>query len=463
VATISASGAHGVELTDIGNIVVQNLIITGDGSTGFNGVFLNITSTAGLSDIVLTNLDISAFGRGGVLCVAPDHASAVLSGVTIQDCVISNCTGATGVVGGAAGICFAGPWIDVGSSGFSTHRLFDDILVTRSTVSSCPGSPSGPLYQSGSGILVTQCTNSEISYNFVDSCGAQDNQGNAGIEYNWATDCVAKFNEIHLQQSNTPSDGDGIDFDIDCQNCIMEYNYIHECFGFGALLFNFSGGTRSGCIMRYNILEANASFADTQDFYSDISVAADSSGNAPTGVVIHNNTVYATQKLAMDVQYNTVTGHIANNIFYSIVDGNTYPVARYGSGATVNGNNYFQTTNFHITYNGTSYTSFSAFQSGASQEANGLSVDPKLVKPGFGGVVGGYGPPQPTAYQLLQGSPMIGAGLDLSGLYSIDPGTQDFYGSTIPLASRFNIGAYGGVGGGGGLFKIKLGFGTWVV
>jgi hypothetical protein len=232
----------------------------------------------------------------------------------------------------------------------------------------------------------------------------------------------------------------------------------------GSFFYNFSGGTHSGCVARYNILEGNDSFATSDPVYADISIGSDSSGNAPTGVLVHNNTVYTTGRSAIVVQYNAITGHITNNIFYSVVSGSSQPVAVYGSGMTLNANDYLQPTSFHVSYNGTSYTSFASFQSGASQEANGMSVDPKLVKAGSGGVVGGYGRPQPTAYQLLPSSPMIGAGLDLSASYSINPGPQDFYGNTIPLASRFNIGAYGGVGfSASGFFKIRLGLGTWVV
>jgi hypothetical protein len=35
-------------------------------------------------------------------------------------------------------------------------------------------------------------------------------------------------------------------------------------------------------------------------------------------------------------------------------------------------------------------------------------------------------------YQLREGSPAIGAGLDLRKLFGLDPGPVDFYGTALP-------------------------------
>jgi hypothetical protein len=58
----------------------------------------------------------------------------------------------------------------------------------------------------------------------------------------------------------------------------------------------------------------------------------------------------------------------------------------------------------------------------------------------------GYAPPLPLAYQLISGSPMIGAGLDLNAQFSINTGTQDYYGNANPRSGVNPIGAYGGPG-----------------
>jgi hypothetical protein len=45
-------------------------------------------------------------------------------------------------------------------------------------------------------------------------------------------------------------------------------------------------------------------------------------------------------------------------------------------------------------------------------------------------------------YQLLPGSPAIGAGLDLRALFSIDPGKRDYYGAALPALGVLSIGAH---------------------
>jgi hypothetical protein len=70
----------------------------------------------------------------------------------------------------------------------------------------------------------------------------------------------------------------------------------------------------------------------------------------------------------------------------------------------------------------------------------GKSNDPQLKNPGNGGIVGGYAPPLPVAYQLQPTSPMLNAGLNMQALFGINPGQQDYYGNTLNTA-KLSIGA----------------------
>ena len=84
-----------------------------------------------------------------------------------------------------------------------------------------------------------------------------------------------------------------------------------------------------------------------------------------------------------------------------------------------------------------------AWQASTSQEeisgSNvGLTGDPQLEAPGGGGTTNGYNPLDLEAtYKLMSSSPMINAGLNLSSQFSIDPGSQDFYGTTIPSGGYY--------------------------
>jgi hypothetical protein len=45
-------------------------------------------------------------------------------------------------------------------------------------------------------------------------------------------------------------------------------------------------------------------------------------------------------------------------------------------------------------------------------------------------------------YQLTNGSPAVGAGLDLRKQFGIDPGPVDFYGNPLPSEGPSSIGAH---------------------
>jgi hypothetical protein len=45
-------------------------------------------------------------------------------------------------------------------------------------------------------------------------------------------------------------------------------------------------------------------------------------------------------------------------------------------------------------------------------------------------------------YQLREGSPAVGAGLDLRKMFGIDPGPVDFYGNPLPTEGRLSMGAH---------------------
>jgi hypothetical protein len=478
-ATILGVGSDGVLLTDIGNIIVENLILTGDGSANFNGVNVTVT-TGAVSHVTISGIAASGFGRCGVLLVTPNTANS-LSDVTIQNCAIANCTSHITITDNLTAGILSGISSSIGKVGanggsYVSTLALANVVVSGCSVTNCPGDASSPsLAQSSTGVLLCNTNGGTVTGCYIADNGANEAQGNSGIETNWCSDITVSFNEVYnIISSNAPGDGDGIDFDVGSQNCVAEYNYVHHCGGTGLAMFNFGSFTNSGNIFRYNILENNIQSHGYP--HSEITILSFSSGTAPSGIAVYNNTAYNDIHASGDAYMvimdtaagggtGNVSGHFCNNILYN---GNAGSTAQFTfaqvSSLTVNGNDYFAAGSKNWDWNGTSYSTLAAFKSGASQEANGLSVDPKLVKAGSGGVVGGYGAPQPTAYQLLPGSALIGAGLDLSSVYSINPGPQDFYGAAIPVASRFNIGAYGGLGfSASGFFKMRLGFGTWVV
>ena len=465
-ATITPTSADGVAITNVSNVVVQNLTLTGDNSQNFNGVNLAQDGTVGpIAGFKFANLTISNFGRAGIIGTAADVANSV-SGVSVLNCSVSNCTGNINITGQVtAGIVFGtaqalGTRTQNGET-FTTTLAFVNTRVDTCTVENCPGTASpGSNAQCSTGVLFYNSANGLIQFCFISGNGANETQGNAGIEVNWNTNTVAQFNEVFNQISvNAPSDGDAIDLDAGCINCTVQYNYCHHCGGAGISLLNFSPFSHTGNVVRFNILENNM---QSHTLLGELAFLSFSGGSMPTGFQVYNNTVFnninsGTVNLVSFFNDggqagSTSTGVFANNIIVKGNASNTLGiefVAITLPGFSVNGNFYFSAGATSWNFNGTSFTTLAAYKTGSGQEANSSVANPLLTSPGSGGTIGGYNPPNPTAYDLQTGSPAIGVGLNLATAFSINPGTQDFYGNAIPngTGTGFNAGAFGGTGG----------------
>lgn len=454
-STISPTAADAIELQNIGGMLIENLILVGDNTANMNGInTINDNSVGSTSDIILSSLTISGFGRAGILGVFPNIVNTVKN-ITVQNCNVSNCTANVNILNNiTAGICF-GTNISVGTRSsdggiFTATLAAANIVVKNSVVENCPGStiPNTP-YQTSTGIFIgnTLLSANAITRNFVSGNGANETKGNAGIECNWCSGgasltWVVTQNEVNNQISvNAPADGDGIDFDSGCINLGMEQNYIHDCDGVGIFFFNFGAFTHSGCAARYNILQNNAKLHDFE-----IWVSSGTGSTGPQNIAIYNNTVYdaisRTATLVIMDGVTAVSGIFENNI---IINGATGPDLNIFfsvvTNFTANNNLYLAaSTAYNWNWNGTVYTTFASYKTASGQDANSLAgVDPQLTAPGTGGTYNGYSPPQPTAYDLAAGSPAAGTGIVIA-----DGGSQDYYGNPVPnsTGSGYSIGAY---------------------
>src|SRR5205823_6042897 len=102
---------------------------------------------------------------------------------------------------------------------------------------------------------------------------------------------------------------------------------------------------------------------------------------------------------------------------------------------------------FTINWGGTLYATLAAWRTATNQEKNGAtstgtSVNPQLVSAGGGGIVGDAAQLHLlTAYELLSGSPVINAGIDLTVL-GVSAGSRDYYGDTPRYNGAFDVGAF---------------------
>ena len=111
-------------------------------------------------------------------------------------------------------------------------------------------------------------------------------------------------------------------------------------------------------------------------------------------------------------------------------------------------NDYFNAGNGSTNYmwGQTSFGDLVGFQAGTWQEAQSVAINPVIKTAGGGTTLGSTtGPqPDPAAYRLGIGSPVIGAGVNLAGPpYNLSVGSRDYFANPVPNISvtGFNMGS----------------------
>lgn len=423
-ATIAPTSASVVpfKLLNQDYVTLNNLNLT----AGASAQSFWLSSTSGTHTNITMNNFTATGGNNGA--VGGDAGSAGWNNVLIENFLILNSAGAgLGAYGNVAGT-----------------QTNSNIIVQNGTIHD--NGLNGVFLGNVNGGLIQNV----VAYNN----GGTSTVGPVGIWTYESNAVTIQFNESYNNTSANGTDGDGFDIDGGTTNCLAQYNYSHGNLGTGYLLWNYAGVTWNNNTVRYNISENDGS--QPGGFYGSITFGKGSGASAVTNAQVYNNTIYTNLGSgfsAIAVRDAGTTGHVANNILYTSSTADLILAVGNPSSLLFTGNDYYASGTFAISWNSTSYSTFSAWQTATSQEKIsgtnvGLTSNPSLQSPGSGGTVGGYAPPAPTAYELLTGSPMIGAGLNLSTQFSINPGTQDYYGNAIPEGSGtgYPVGAYGGAG-----------------
>jgi hypothetical protein len=330
-----------------------------------------------------------------------------------------------------------------------------DYAITNVYIGHCQtfnssGDPNQTSSSSGNGIvlgsvnggLIERC----LSYNNGWLCNAA--AGPAGIWCYTSNAVTIQYCEAWRNQG-VNADGDGFDFDGDTSNSIMQYNYSHDNDGAGLLVCEYSGAPNpnSNNIVRYNVSQDDCRKRayGSIDFYN--------AGPGLQNCEVYNNTIFLSPPAygsvaAVNLYSPTTNVHIRNNILVTTGGMPLVNINAAQSGLVFDHNCYWSSgAAFSITDN-VAYSSLSSWRSATGNEASvGINVDPMLTAPGTAGTIGNADNlVSLSAYKLQNGSPMIDAGLNWSAL-GINPGTQDFYGSSIAQGSSFDIGAHEFPGG----------------
>lgn len=454
-ATISRTASSGFSAGNKSYITLSNLNFTGSGGTTTSGVVFSY-STGSSNGIVINNLDVSGFASSGIFVDC--SGGGQLTGLTISNCNAHGNTATNNSQGlGTAGILCYGVY---GAQVSTTYQLHT-VLIQNCTAHDNLGC-AGDTNWNGSGIFVgesdsatiTQCT----AYN--NGVNSTNLSGPIGIWFGDTKNGIISFCESYNNHTGTgTTDGGGFDMDGGCVNCTIEYCYAHGNDGNGFANYTYDDPGKitgnSGCTIRYCVSESDAHGRIGQ---GGILVGCESSASN-TGIAVYGCTVYGATAvsgqncLSAFTHGGTLSGYVANNIFYATGSVNLVgTTATNPSSVSLLNNDYFTTGSFNIYWNSTNYSTFAAWQTATGQEKIsgvnvGLTSNPLLTNPGGGGTCGTQ-PPQlcPSAYVLQSGSPMRRAGLDLTQApYSFSIGSQDYYGNTI-VGGNLSVGAYSQTG-----------------
>lgn len=412
-ATIDGANAEALVIEGAGHVAVRALEFQGAGRKTGNttsGIVIRKSHHIEVADVETRGFRVSGLELDGVENVRVMRLRAHLNG--------------------GAGMSSGGGWSK-------------NIYVADSLFENNPGNPVVRRNHSGNGIVIGNAE--EV---VIERCEARHNgwdmpwtgNGPVGIWTYRADRVTIRYCVSHHNRS-TARDGGGFDFDGGVTNSVFEYNYSHSNFGAGFLICQYrNAGPFANNVVRYNVSQDDGLFDHDAGIYVWVG------GGEMKSTLIHNNTVFNSKGSAVIIrgvkeyadQMPQLT--IYNNIF--VTQGPQIIGAEHGKFA---GNLYWSVgeRGFRVdAFKSLQEWSAATGQEMAHGKLAGIFADPLLRKDGNGLLTDPKRLQELAEYQVLPGSPAIGAGLDLRRLFSIEPGRRDYYGNALPASGPLSIGAH---------------------
>jgi len=445
-AIISTNTTAGLYAYNVGGMEVQNLTFAANGATNntANGVeFYMEQTSANIDHIVVNNVEVYGYGGRGIL-LGGWGTTKGYNGVRITNCIARN--------NGRAGI-------EIYHS--SQQYINTNVYVAYCRAYQNDGRSDYTANYSGSGIIVSGTDGALVEY-----CEAFENGKNnagtdggpIGIWFHNLKNGTIQFCESHHNKAGLNADGGGFDLDGGCQNCTVQYCYSHDNEGAGYGLFEYgSDNAFTNNVVRYNISQNDGRKND----YGGIVLWGMDASHKITNTEIYNNTVYVnnaavvngTPSAVMIINDNASQIHLRNNIFYVTGGANMLDAATTAGVSAIlfQNNNYYAESTGNFLWGANTFTTLNAWKAAATGQemlnatSLGSAANPLLVNAGGGGTIGpasGGDLLALTAYQIQGSSALINAGLNLSSLFGINPGTRDFYNNPIPVNGAYDVGAH---------------------
>lgn len=455
----SSTLTRAIQLNNLSDVVLENFVVIGGttavlGVLSGNGIEIVRTTQGGINlpvdgitvqnNLVMDFADeIYAFQYAG---------SAQRMSCTIQNNFVTG-TSATTTID-------LGIWVRFANNSCN---------VIGNLVTNIGGHTNSP----GNGILIADSAANNVSeFNVVHHVGANSTTCGGPVG-NWAfnsTGVTIQFNEGYLVGPTRYTVGcDWVNFDFDggVSNSFMQYNYSHQSFGPGILLYNATVGGHAWTnnVIRYNISEGDGS----GNIGGSITYTGENVSNSSV-VYVYNNTIWQNNPTMSNsnsqspIAFTTCPGGagsiIANNVFGET--NNSSNQVRFINFSFLTcpnliwkANNWYNITGSGnliwggIGSSGTQCTTLACWQNNVpGGDAGATTANPQLTAGGSGGTCNSTTGPQqcPSNYMLRSGSPMIGAGADLTVSPYDQTITRDYYGNSVPrhFGTGWNIGADGG-------------------
>ena len=307
-----------VKIAGVSGIVLQDTIIRGNNGDSQYGVWIINPNVTVADGITVQRTDISGFYATST----NDYGAEIF--VTSYPHGLNHVSLLNNVLHGSSGPTSPD---DNGISGWSyTGKSIQNVLYQGNTVYDIGGKANGIAGAVGNGILANGVDGGVLQNNVVHDLGANVTTcgGPGGVWAYNSNNITIQFNEAYDIQPVpyvSGCDWTGYDLDSGVTNSTVQYNYSHDNYGAGYLLF--AGSAWGPNTVRYNISERDARVNSA--WTGSITIAG--SDGPVSGVAnIYNNTVWQPQSGAPAINNQMAQlsgGIIANNIIAAGATGGT--------------------------------------------------------------------------------------------------------------------------------------------
>jgi len=434
-ATINGGNTNGFYAYNCGGLVVSNLNFIGSGrATNHNSGIEFYNDGGGIGPMLdflrVEEVDVSGFGFVGIAIESYMGTNAYRD-IRVTHADVH----------------------DNANAGIQTYaqysNLHSNVYIGWCRAWNNPGT-AGASGNTGNGIVLGEVNNA-----LIERCVAWTNgwigDASVGIWCYDSTRVTIQFCESHHNRTAGLNDGGGFDLDGGTTSSILQYNYSHDNSGAGYGIYQYLGAApHSNNIVRFNISENDG----RKNSYAGIQLWNGSSGIHD--MEIYNNTIFvspAASGVARALYFQTTVSniHFRNNLLVTTGGVSLVDAVNAQPGVLFQGNEYWSSGGtFTIKWGSKTHATLDAWRTASAMEIvagnnTGFSVDPQLLNVGGGGTLGDAALLETlTAYQSKLWSPMREAGLNLTGLFGVNPGTRDFHGNAIPNGFASDIGVHDG-------------------